>query len=369
MTPEDSFETSGEIGGEIETPTKDYRISNVGSEEIRYLISTSEAWVTHTGEAYGSLNPGATVIVTVGFDDGLVDALGEGRHQASVEFANVTNGQGTATRLVELTLGGQGRVTEGLQALYNFDEGAGSFVRDVSGEGNDLDLQIDDMSGVQWLPGSLAILAPTRVASAGPATKISQACIAKNEVSVEAWIEPTNTTQDGPARIVTVSGAVFERNFSLSQGQYGDLPTDVYDVRVRTTDTDNNGIPPQDTPPGSAKTQLTHVMFTRQATGVERIYVNGALVHQAHVTGNFSNWNAGCRSRSPTRWEPIVLGSAATTSSRSTGARSPATRSHRTSTRGPRTPASAISASSRARTTTSRARSGDISILRARSTR
>jgi hypothetical protein len=293
VTPEDSFETSGDIGGEIETPTKEYRISNVGSAEFRYLISTSEPWVTFTGSSYGTLNPGATVIVTVGFDEALVDALGEGRHQASVEFANVTNGQGTATRLVELTLGGQGRVTEGLQALYNFDEGAGSVVRDVSGEGTDLDLQIDDMSHVQWLPGSLAILSPTRVASTGPASKISQACKAKNEVTVEAWIEPANTTQEGPARIVSVSGAVFERNFSLAQGQYDDLPTDVFDVRVRTTDTDSNGIPAQDTPAGSAKAQLTHVAFTRQSTGVERIYVNGALVHQAHVTGDFSGWNLG----------------------------------------------------------------------------
>ncbi len=291
VTPDESFETSGDLGGEIETPTKDYRISNVGGESFRYSISTTEPWVKFNGEAYGTLNPGAVIIVTVGFEDSLVELLGEGRHQASIEFANITNGRGTATRNVELTLGGRSRVTEGLKALYTFDEGAGNVVGEVSGPGNDLDLRIADMSRVQWLPGALAIVSSTSIASMGAAAKITQACRANNEITVEAWIQPANTTQDGPARIVTVSGAPFERDFSLSQGQSGSLPSDVFDVRVRTTATDDNGIPSQQTPEGSVSTNLTHVAFTRKASGVERIYVNGELVHTATVAGDFSNWS------------------------------------------------------------------------------
>ncbi len=291
VTPEEDFQTSGDLDGNIEDPTKNYRLTNVGRDPFRYSIRTSEPWVTFTGGWHGTIDVGRSLVVTLGFDQDMVAGMGEGLHTAWVEFANTTTGIGTDRREVELTLRRGGRITEGLKALYTFDEGSGLTVHDESGVGAPLDLLIPDLSSVQWLPGSLAVTAPTRITSAAPALKISQACKASDEITVEAWIHPANTTQEGPARIVTRSGALFERDFSLAQGQYDDLPSDVFDVRVRTTDTDQNGIPAVDTAAGTAKTKLMHVAFTRRKSGVERIFLDGNLVKTADVTGNFSNWD------------------------------------------------------------------------------
>src|SRR5688572_11408453 len=293
VTPEEDFETSGDLAGNIEDPTKNYRLNNVGREPFRYSVRTSEPWVTFSGGWHGTIDAGRSLVVTLGFDQDQVATLGAGLHTAWVEFANTTTGMGTERREVALTLRAGGRITEGLQALYSFDEGAGQVVHDESGVGAPLDLQIADLGNVQWLPGSLAVTAPTRITSSGPAAKISQACRASDEITVEAWIHPTNVTQEGPARIVSMSSALFQRNFSLAQGQHDNLPSEVFDVRLRTTDTDDNGIPGVTTAQGSAKEKLMHVAFTRRQAGVERVFIDGHVVKTADVTGEFSNWDLG----------------------------------------------------------------------------
>lgn len=123
-------------------------------------------------------------------------------------------------------------------ALYEFKEGTGRIVRDTSGAGTAFDLQIKDASTVQWLAGGgLRIAKPALIASAGPATKLIDAVKRSKAMTIEAWIKPENTTQAGPARIVTVSRDFGGRNFTL--GQLGGA----YEVRFRTTATSPNGEP------------------------------------------------------------------------------------------------------------------------------
>ena len=60
------------------------------------------------------------------------------------------------------------RVSEGLLALYDFKEGAGTTVRDVSGVGTPLDLTIIKPSAVNWMAdGGLSIQASTAIRSPG----------------------------------------------------------------------------------------------------------------------------------------------------------------------------------------------------------
>ncbi|MCK4471729.1 MAG: hypothetical protein KAW49_08070, partial [Anaerolineae bacterium] len=141
------------------------------------------------------------------------------------------------------------RVTSGLQVLYTFQEGSGTTVHDVSGVDPPLDLTVKDEGNVDWIPGGgLSINSSTIVASAGTATKIINACKTSDEISIEVWVKPADTTQDGPARIVTLSDGARVRDFTLGQGLWGDQPSALYDVRLRTTTTGNNGVPSLTTP-------------------------------------------------------------------------------------------------------------------------
>ena len=186
-------------------------------------------------------------------------------------------------------------MTDGLQVLYTFEEGNGTTVHDVSGVGAPLDLHVSDGTAISWVPGGLAINSGTLVASVEAATKVIDAARASNEISIEAWVEPANTTQDGPARIVTLSGGPHNRNFTLGQGLWGSQPSALYDVRLRTTTTSDNGRPSLTTPDGSLTTELTHVVYTRDASGVARIYVDNVERVSGTVGGDFSNWDEGFR--------------------------------------------------------------------------
>jgi parallel beta-helix repeat protein len=188
------------------------------------------------------------------------------------------------------------RVTEGLQVLYTFDEGAGRTVRDKSGVGVPLDLTIDSEAAVSWkADGGLAVSAPTLISSSVPATKVIEAVMASEEITIEAWVRPANDTQDGPGRIVTLSRDTLRRNCTLGQGRWGDQPPDVYDVRLRTTETDSNGRPSLMTPSGTLTTDVTHVAYTRSASGLAHIYVNGQEGAINAVPGTLKNWNSDYR--------------------------------------------------------------------------
>jgi hypothetical protein len=183
-----------------------------------------------------------------------------------------------------------GRVTDGLQMLYNFREGSGAVVHDRSGVGLPLDLFIENESRVRWeTNGSLAVNTATTISSIGPASKLRAAVQTTNAVTVEAWIKPANITQDGPARILTISYDYLERNLLLGQSAAS------YDMRLRTTATTLNGEPWLSTPAGAAKVALTHVVYTRASGGATRIYINNAVAASGSLGGNLSNWDANYR--------------------------------------------------------------------------
>ncbi len=183
-----------------------------------------------------------------------------------------------------------GRVTEGLQLLYTFDEGGGTVIRDRSGVGVPQDLLLENENAVAWVPdGGLVVNRPTIISSADPATKISNAAMVSNEISLEAWVKPANITQDGPARIISLSEDFNHRNFQLAQ------TAEIYDVRLRTTETTENGRPSLSTPFGSLTADLTHIVYTRAASGMARIYVGGESVVGRVVPGTFANWDQGYR--------------------------------------------------------------------------
>jgi hypothetical protein len=155
--------------------------------------------------------------------------------------------------------------------------------------GEPVDLQIVDANSVRRAEGSLEVHGKTLIRSDRPADKIIKSIRQSGEITIEAWIRPANTNQDGPARIVTLSKSSGERNFTL--GQEGDQ----FDARFRTTKTGGNGIPSVSSPSKSLTTKLTHLVYTRDRNGRARIYLNGRRSADGMVAGALSNWDGSLR--------------------------------------------------------------------------
>jgi len=178
------------------------------------------------------------------------------------------------------------RVSDGLLALYLFDEGQGSIVNDQSGIEPFINLNIKDSNRVQWVKDANAIefVGSSMVVSDGDADKLFNNLKSHSEISIEAWVSPANLTQTGPSRIVSMSRDTGQRDFTL--GQIGeDLA-----IRLRTTKTEQNGIPELDTQKHILTQQPTHIVTTYDGN-IKKLYINGQLHSESQqLDGDFSNW-------------------------------------------------------------------------------
>lgn len=187
------------------------------------------------------------------------------------------------------------RTASGLLALYDFHEGRGSIVHDVSKVGSALDLRIEDPAAVSWVPGGLRVHAPVAITSGRPAAKVAEACKRSSELTAEAWVKPAGATipnATDPGRIVTLSLDPYNRNFTLEQGEPNVGGGSCFNARLRTSASNANGWPPAfKTPLGTAEPRLLHVVYTRDAAGAARLYVDGIERARGTTAGSFSNWN------------------------------------------------------------------------------
>ena len=181
------------------------------------------------------------------------------------------------------------RSNSGLQALYDFNEAEGQVVHDRSGVGKPIDLKITKSDHVRWQSGALQIVESTQIRADDPAYKLNESIRRSGELTIEAWVQPNNLSQKGPARIVTLSRNGTERNFTL--GQEGPK----YDVRLRTLTTGGNGIPSTTTKKASVSTELTHVVYTRARSGKAKLFINGEQQGEKTVGGSTFNWHGQFR--------------------------------------------------------------------------
>ena len=180
------------------------------------------------------------------------------------------------------------RVQTGVLAAYDFASTEGAVVKDRSGVAPALDLRIDRPGNVRRQAGSVEIRNTAAIRSDKPPTKILNAVKRSNALTVEVWFQPANLTQEGPARLFTISGDTSNRNVTL--GQEGPA----LQARLRTTRTSNNGMPAIETG-RLLKTALTHAVYTRDAAGKARLFVNGRLAKEQSTPGSISNWNGNYR--------------------------------------------------------------------------
>ena len=185
-----------------------------------------------------------------------------------------------------------GRSTEGLVALYRFDDGGGSLVRDRADYDAPNDLRAVDERALSWQPGSLTLDKSTVLTNGTNPSKIAIAAKATNELTVEAWLSPRRERSSGPARIAVLSDTTWDQNFVMGQGEhFSDGDKALWSHRVRTTDTDEMGYPMFKTPDGTVDRRLTHLVYTRSADGSETYYIDGDRVANSRRAGSFANWD------------------------------------------------------------------------------
>jgi len=176
------------------------------------------------------------------------------------------------------------RITTGLQALYTFQEGTGTVVRDRSAVTPAADLVIESGSTAWPGNGALRVNTPSVIRTAGAAGKVNNAIMASGAYTFEAWVDPANLTQN-PASIVTLAPTTVgtARNASLTQAGGS------WQSFLRTsTGTSSGG--PLLAAPGAASVNLHHVAVTRTSAGAVRIYVDGVSVATGTRGGTLANW-------------------------------------------------------------------------------
>jgi len=258
----------------VEGQSATFSVSTLGAEPTTYQ------WQRDGVDIDGATDPTFTTPPTTAADDGA-------RYRCVV--SNAFGGESSPEATLTVLVPGP-RVTDGQLVLYTFEEAGGDTVFDRSGTESPADLVIEDTSAVTWSDGALTVDGSTVISTSDPPSKVIDAARASNAFTIEAWIEPANTSQTGPARILTLSSGPFARNFLLGQGVFGGA-SDVFDVRFRSTGTDANGQPSLTSPEGSLETLASHVVFTRRPSGTTSIFVDGVEVARGTNPGDLSNWD------------------------------------------------------------------------------
>ncbi len=296
VTPEDGITLTTSTNNSSSQPDGTITISNVGTAPLYWKPTSDDAWLTVETSNMDPLEPGAELELALQVDEEILQEEGAGTFQTRLSFQPLDDPESVHSIdiTVEMTED-EGRVSDGLLAEYHFDEGSGALVQDTSGVSPAMDLNIENTGAVNWLPGGLSISSPTLLATSGPATRITQSIQASHEITVEAWLRPANLNQDGPARLFGISNGPSLRNFTLGQGLWGPQPKDTFNMRLRTSSTDMDGMPLLTTSAGSASTALQHVVYTHRADGTSRIFVNGQVSSELQLDGQMDNWDANYR--------------------------------------------------------------------------
>ncbi len=188
------------------------------------------------------------------------------------------------------------RVTNGLQLLFDFDDyNNGSTISSNGGAAGPVNMSIDNRHRVNKIGGGIEINNSVYITSSSAPTSLINNIKSSDNFTIEAWIQPQNTQQNGPAQIVSLSNGQGNRNFSV--GQDGNR----YLVRVRSGKNSSGTSPEIRTNANMATTGLTHLVVTyTNSDKTVRIYINGNLVHSERNQGNngntnLDNWNTGYR--------------------------------------------------------------------------
>ena len=196
---------------------------------------------------------------------------------------------------------GSDRFDTGIIARWDFKEQTGMTAFDTSGVAPAMDLALE---GPELMSSyGIDVASGRAIATVDSSRKLFDRIASQDGgsqgYSIEMWIANGNTTQEGPARIMTYSRSTGSRNFMLGQSLYQ------YSIRNRafTRDSNNNGNPTLITydVDQDAQSTLQHIVVTYDQLVGRRIYVNGVWTEDEDPIDAGRLWN----------WDPshqLVLG-------------------------------------------------------------
>ncbi len=123
-----------------------------------------------------------------------------------------------------------------------------------------------------------------------------QACRSSNELTLEVHFDSRGGNQQGPARILSFSRDVQQRNVTLGQER------DTLVLRLRTTQTGPNGSSPEVVLGRLPGGRRTGVVITYRP-GALRVFMNGEEVAVTALRGDFSNWEDNMRLLVGNEWQ------------------------------------------------------------------
>ncbi len=182
-------------------------------------------------------------------------------------------------------------------ALWKLEEGSGQVALDTSAVGPTMNLALE--GEVNWVSGGgLEFNGGKASASALDSRKLHNEIASGSgtqQYTIETWLIPANTTQEGPARIITYAGGTGERNFMLGQVMYN------YVARNRSLnpEVNTNGDPTFSTADADEDLQanLQHVVLTFDQARGRRLFVNGVFTDDVDEVAPalLLNWDTNYR--------------------------------------------------------------------------
>jgi hypothetical protein len=102
VTPGSGFNSSGAIGGPFTPSAQIYTLQNVGDIDLSWSVMNTTIWTTLSATS-GTLPAGTSTNVTVLINSN-ANSLAVGIYSDSITFTNLSNGKGTTTRAVSLSV-------------------------------------------------------------------------------------------------------------------------------------------------------------------------------------------------------------------------------------------------------------------------
>jgi len=102
-TPAGGFTSSGLSGGPLTPNSINYTVENVEDIPLNYSVTVGQPWLTVTNGT-GTIPANSTTVVTVALN-AAANSLGNGLYTDTIQFTNLTTGQGNTTRPVNLEIG------------------------------------------------------------------------------------------------------------------------------------------------------------------------------------------------------------------------------------------------------------------------
>ncbi len=246
---------TGNYPGEV-TVTIENTVPNA---EVRFTLDGSDPTATSSLYSDPFLVSTYTVVKARTFRSGLLDS------DVETSTINITP---------------DSRVEDDLVALYSFNEASGATIKDRTS--SPLNLNIKNVGRTTRVPSGVRIDQSTVINTAGGANKINNGVRSSNEITVEMWLEPADIAQTD-AMLFGLSANNNARNIGMFQNGV-DLSS-----YLRSTATNTKGEPPT-TATGALQQAMMHVVFTRDAAGVSKLFIDGNEVAADTVGGDLGNW-------------------------------------------------------------------------------